>query len=327
MLLLVGLLWVGGGASGLAEEVPLPGTEIVHPVDRAIMFYVPAGSFIMGLNQEEIVTIAKQLGYDNPDTLWMWECLPKRQEYTGGYFIDKYEVTIERWLKFTKATPDFKLKHDEISRYYSEPRALAMPVASITWAEAQCFANWAGKLLPSEMQWEKAARGTDGRFYPWGNTFHPEYGHFAPCEKIDWTHQRIYTRVGKFPAGASPYGAMDMLGNQYEWTSEWMEPYPNNPRRDKMLSYTRHQNACLRGGSWYHGKASLYAAKRFGLPPETTYYHIAFRTVWVPPQGYFSSAEYKEALKQVEPCKQRILESFQIYDEANQKVAEHSESK
>ncbi|MEI6168613.1 MAG: formylglycine-generating enzyme family protein [bacterium] len=310
-----------------AEEAPVAGTEIVHPVDGALMVYVPAGSFIMGLNQDEATTIARQLGYTNSDTLWMWECLPKRQEYTGGYFIDKYEVSTERWVKFIKATPDFKLKLDEISSYYSDPRAQAMPVASIAWNEAQRYANWAGKQLPSEKQWEKAARGTDGRFYPWGNTFIPDIGHFSPDEKGGWDHKRIYTRAGKYPKGASPYGVMDMLGNQYEWTSEWVEPYPNNPQRDKMRAYTAHQNACLRGGSWYHGKASLYAAKRFGLPPENTYYHIGFRTVWEPPEGYFDSAEYKEAVRQVEPCKKRILESFQIYDVADQKDAEHSEIK
>jgi iron(II)-dependent oxidoreductase len=299
-----------------AGDAPLAGTEIVHLVDGALMVYVPEGTFTMGLNQEECAVIAKQLGYDDSEKLWMWECLPKRKEYVKGFFIDKYEVAIERWLKFVKASPDFKLKLDEISGYYSEPRAQAMPVASIAWNEAQQYANWAGKQLPTEKQWEKAARGTDGRFYPWGSTFNPEFGQFSPDGKGGWDNKKIYTRVGKFPAGASPYGVMDMIGNQYEWTSEWVEPYPNNPRREKMFPYTAHQNACLRGGSWYHGKASLYAAKRFGLPPGTTYYHIGFRTVWEPPEGYFDSPEFKEAVKQVEACRKKMTEQFKIYDDA-----------
>lgn len=310
-----------------AEEEPPAGTEIVHPVDGALMVYVPAGNFTMGLNQEEAETIAKQLGFASADTLWMWECMPKRQEYTKGFFIDKYEVTIDRWLKFIKTVPDLKLKLDEISGYYSDPRALTMPVASISWNEAQLYANWAGKQLPSEKQWEKTARGTDGRFYPWGNTFNPDYGHFKPDDKGGWDNKRIYTRVGKYPDGASPYGVMDMLGNQYEWTSEWMEPYPNNPRREKMLSYTGHQNACLRGGSWYHGKASFYAAKRFGVPPDTTYYHVGFRTVWEPPEGYFSSSEYREAVKRVTPCKEKLAEQFKIYDDAENEANSKSSVK
>lgn len=303
------------------DSPPPAGTEIVHPVDGALMVYVPAGEFIMGLNRKEADTIAKQLGFPNADTLWMWECLPKRREYVAGFFIDKYEVTVHRWVKFLHALPKFKMTGNESARYYSDPRGQALPVASVTWAEAQRYANWAGKQLPSEKQWAKAARGTDGRFYPWGNQFFPDRGQFAADKKGGWDHRRIYTRVGKFPAGASPYGVMDMIGNQYEWTREWMEPYPNNPDRGKMRAYTGHRNACLRGGSWYHGKASLYAAKRFGLGENITYYHVGLRTVWVPPKGYFSSPEYKEAVKKVNACKKELARQFKCYDEAEKKAA------
>jgi len=85
-----------------------------------------------------------------------------------------------------------------------------------------------------------------------------------------------------------------MLGNQYEWTSEWVKPYVDNPEAARMAGYSEGLG-CLRGGSWYHGWISFYAAKRFGLKPDETYYHIGFRTVWAPPEDYFESAAYKRA--------------------------------
>ena len=296
------------------------GTEIVHPVDKALMVYVPPGFFTMGMNKEEANKVARQLGYKNYQQLWMWEVFPKRREYTKGFFIDKYEVTIERWKRFLKANPGFKVKQSESSRYLNDPRAKSLPVASVNWNEAQQYANWAGKQLPTEKQWEKAARGTDARLYPWGNKFEMSKGHFKRDDEPGWDGRRIYTRVGRYPAGTAPCGAMDMLGNQYELTSEWLEPYPNNPEYQKMLSYTGHRNVCLRGGSWYHGKASLYAAKRFGFPEDTTYYHVGFRTVWEPPDGYFSSRQFKHDRKAVAQRKKELAEMFKLYDNAERKA-------
>ena len=86
-----------------------------------------------------------------------------------------------------------------------------------------------------------------------------------------------------------------MAGNVYEWTSQWHEPYPNAPERQRMLSYMGHQNGCLRGGSFYHARHAYVCAKRFGFRPEETYYHVGFRTVWEPPTDYFSTAAFAEA--------------------------------
>ena len=264
---------------------PLAGSRIVHPRDGTIMVYVPAGEFVMGLSVAEANTIATHLGFANGDALWAWETYPQRTMYLDGYFIDKYEITVQKWYQYVQATGR-ESDANWTSRHYDDPAGQLFPAASIQWAEARQYAVWAGKALPTEAQWEKAARGTDGRLYPWGNSPPtPELGHFG---RRGGKPPSMYVPVGTFSQGASPYGALDMLGNQYEWTCEWVQPYPGNPQADKMKAYVG-QGGCLRGGSFYHGWISFYAAKRFGLPPQETHFHVGFRTVWVPPEGYFGS--------------------------------------
>jgi len=283
------------GAGGASAE-PAAGTEIVHPVDGTIMVYVPAGEFVMGLDRDEADGIAQDLGYRVADDLWAWEAYPKRTVTTEGYFIDKYEVAVERWQRFVTAT-GHKSGSTETSRHFNKPDELLLPAGEMKWEEAKQYAAWAGKALPSEAQWEKAARGPDGRFYPWGNEAPtPELGHFGKKGDGNRGQEKhlLYTQVGCYPGGASPYGVMDMLGNQYEWTSEWVKPYADNSEAARMAGYSEGL-VCLRGGSWYHGWISFYASKRFGLKPDETYYHIGFRTVWTPPEDYFESAAYKKA--------------------------------
>lgn len=278
-------------ASRYTHEPPA-GTQIVHPHDGAIMVYVPSGTFTMGMNREQADTIAKALGYRDADQIAAYEWFPARQEWTDGYFIDKYEVTNARWRQFV-ANAGFKSTLQAAKEPPSKNlMAFALyPVVNILWAEAQQYANWAGKALPTEKQWEKAARGSDARLFPWGNELPtPKLGVFVDLKTDKPTH---YQMVGSKPLGASPYGCMDMAGNVYEWTSQWFEPYMNNPESIKMLSYTGHQNAMLRGGSFYHARHAYISAKRFGLHPNETYYHIGFRTVWVPPSGYFTSPAFQ----------------------------------
>lgn len=290
-----------------ANEPP-PGAEIVHPSDGALMVYVPAGEFTMGLDPTDANNVARDLGFADPDTLWAWESYPKRKVNVPGYFIDKYEVTVQRWRRFAKAT-DLTTTAPETSRHFDRPDKQLLPAAAITWSQAKQYAAWAGKALPTEPQWEKAARGPDARLYPWGNQPPTSaHGHFGAKAKLP----TLYTLVGTYPQGASPYGVLDMLGNQYEWTSQYKLPYPGNPHAEKMIDPTGAKYPCLRGGSWYHGWVSFYAAKRFGLEPDETYYHIGFRTVWTPPPGYFQSQNFTRDQAAVSPRQAEIDKMRQL---------------
>ena len=278
----------------VAPEEPDAGTEIVHPDDKALMVYVRAGWFIMGMDRAEADEVARKLGYRDYHQIAAEEWFPRRKEWERGFFIDKYEVTNERWQSFLQDSgyqaPDKRRKSPPEKK---AGEYLLYPVVRVFWDEAQKYANWAGKQLPSEKQWEKAARGTDGRWFPWGNDLpSEEHGVFVNLKTDKPT---MLQAVGSKPKGASVYGCLDLSGNVYEWTRDWHEPYPNNPERKRMLSYAGHTNGCLRGGSFYHARHAYVCAKRFGFKPDETYYHVGFRTVWVPPPGYFKSEAFQKA--------------------------------
>ena len=298
------LAWIS--CASLYAEEPAAGTLIVHPADNALMVYVPSGEFIMGMNAEESDQVAKALGYKDYHQIAAEEWAPSRTLTLPGYFIDRYEVTVEQWRRFAAQDktfkPDSKFPKEPTSE---DPRGFALyPATRVLWAEAQQYANWAGKQLPTEAQWEKAARGTDGRWFPWGNELpNPDQGAFVELKNDAPT---TFQMVGNTPAGVSPFGCHDMAGNVYEWTRSWHEPYPNAPERERMLSYMGHKNGCLRGGSFYHARHAYVCAKRFGFRPDETYFHVGFRTVWEPPADFFNSQEF-QAAKKVVPAREAEL--------------------
>ncbi|MCX5661312.1 MAG: SUMF1/EgtB/PvdO family nonheme iron enzyme [Planctomycetota bacterium] len=281
----------------IPADEPAPGTAIVNPADGAIMVYVPSGYFLMGMDAPDATKMAATLGFKHYHDFAAEEWFPQRKVFVPGFFVDQYETTHELWRKYVQAT-NYKAGLSKGPPEAAAGKMEMYPVGQVTWAEAQAYANWAGKRLPTEAQWEKAARGTDGRWYPWGNEpLTEDRGVFVDLKT---GHDTYFQMVGSKPAGVSPYGAMDMAGNMYEWTSEWFEPYPNNPEASRLLSYCGHQNGLLRGGSFYHAKHSYSTAKRFGFKPNETYFHVGFRCAWEPPAGYFASEEFKKAKAAVE---------------------------
>lgn len=265
---------------------PPAGFTIIHPKDGAEMVWVPGGTFRMGIDRDTAIQQAAQLGYKDYHEIAAQESFPEHLVYVSGFYMDKSEVTIERWKKFVDANPGWKQTGalGNLQPTWTgpelKPEQAKLPIAQVTWQSAQQYANWAGKQLPTEAMWEKAARGTDGRWYPWGN------------EKPDPTKHGVLSLgapltgpqpVGSFPAGASPYGCLDMAGNVYEWTSEWMEPYPNSPEPDGSWG---HRYVVVRGGSFYHTRHTYRTAKRMGFEYNETYYHVGLRTAWYPPDGF-----------------------------------------
>jgi formylglycine-generating enzyme required for sulfatase activity len=194
--------------------------------DGAEMVLVPAGEFIAGLPPGE------------PGS----ERNPLRKAYLKAFYIDKYEVTNRQYHKCVSAggckDPSLIIDYPHTffeagKKWYRMETMENYPVVGITWRQAGIYCEWAGKRLPLGPEWEKAARGTDGRKYPWGNEWDGTRANSDDGGKIDG--YRKLAPVGSFPKGASPYGAMDMAGNVREWVD----------------------NAVVRGGSWYSNPVSL----------------------------------------------------------------------
>ncbi len=185
--------------------------EIMLLKDSSVMVLIPGGSFIYGMNKKQRDSILTSL--DNA-LLPLFELEYSRRNISiPSYYIDKYEVTNGQYKLFSEADASAPVPRYWNGRQKSIYGELLQPVAGIGWAAAEAYARWAGKRLPSEEEWEKAARGTDGRTWPWGNeAISANYngraeGNLKPVQ------------VGSYPSGASPYGLMDMAGNVYEMTT------------------------------------------------------------------------------------------------------------
>jgi iron(II)-dependent oxidoreductase len=228
-------------AAGVVVGV-LGDPRIPDPKEHNAMIQIPAGEFLRGTSPQQV----KQLLRANPD--WEAESFereqPQRRIYLDEYRIDKYPVTNSQYQQFLQAK-DFnsqwlpKYWHDN---RFNQPNA---PVVGVTWHQASAFAEWCGKRLPTEAEWEKAARGVDGRIYPWGNQ-PPDYRRANYDFYIDQP-----TPVGLYPLGARPDGLMDLAGNVWEWCSDWYDGdyYKSRPTRNPQGPETGNSRVC-RGGSW-----------------------------------------------------------------------------
>jgi formylglycine-generating enzyme required for sulfatase activity len=228
---------------------PLQAADDVYDAQGVPMRLVPAGTFQMGgglkgwLEQKPVYTVLLE-----------------------AYAIDKYEVTNALYAQCVQAGACAAPKQTDSAThptYYGNTEFDDYPVIHVDWSMAKTYCEWRGAKLPSEAEWEKAARGTDQRPYPWGE--YPTDGNGENRANYN-THDT--SAVGDYPLGASPYGAQDMLGNVYEWVSDQFDPY-----REEIGS--RH---VIRGGSWA-GTAlpEVSTMKRFVQPGDSATGHIGMR--------------------------------------------------
>lgn len=230
------------------------------------MVTVPAGEFIMGTDQTDTAQQGTEFGTAKP---WFLDEHPRRRVSLPTYRIDAYEVTNRQYREFVDAA---KATHPPTwpdGRF--PPEQALWPVTGITWLEADRYCRWAGKRLPSEAEWEKAARGADAREFPWGDTFDEKKGNIGGTS---------LTPVGSFPEGKSPYGAYDMAGNVSEWVADWYRPYPEatytNPAFGERFKVVR--NSSWGGSAGHYTVSHFYrTGYRFYQPPDRRFRDIGFR--------------------------------------------------
>jgi iron(II)-dependent oxidoreductase len=203
------MTWDISDTIGLGSPPP----TLLSPIDGAEMVLVPEGLFTMGLSQSELLQIFTLDQRQNP--IFATE-YPTRQIELNAFYIDRYPVTNFQYRKFVEATGHRKpLLIDE--KGWGDPM---QPVVFVGWEDAQAYARWAGKALPTEAQWEKAGRGTDRRWWAWGNAFAENR-----CNSREYGLNRT-SEIGLFDEGMSPYGCYDMSGNVWEMCEgRWIEDY------------------------------------------------------------------------------------------------------
>jgi formylglycine-generating enzyme len=263
-------VWKTGKEKRRAQAVPsIVSTEMITPRDYSElwiveddkgkkMVWISEGPFPMGSPEAE----------GDPDEF------PPRVTYLSGFFIDLYEVTGKEFQEFVKGTgfppavvPVFQ---DDLSRI-TDPD---LPVVGVSWDQVKAYCEWSGKRLPTEAEWEKAARGEQTLKWPWGGLSGKELGNVVG-EQDGFKYS---APPGSFELGRSPYGVYDMGGNVAEWVQDWYDPAyyavapfqdPKGPEKGKHRVY--------RGGSWNDSLANIRTAKRFAAAPHQASAAIGFR--------------------------------------------------
>ncbi len=244
----------------LPEGIRFEDGEYISDKDGARLVAVPAGKFTMGSNDGDA------------------DERPPHEVEVSLFLIDVTPVTNRQFARFAAATGRGMPPEPGFDRSYttSQPDA---PVVNVSFQDAQDFAKWAGRRLPSEAEWEKAARGTDGRRFPWGNQMP---GGAEALANVDGKQDGFAATspVGAFPAGASPSGALDMAGNVWEWTFDWYDPGyyasvapgakdPDGPPSGSQI--------VLRGGSFTSQPGDVRSANRYARGPNDRAHNVGFR--------------------------------------------------
>ena len=214
------------------------------------MVLIPAGMFLMGSDST------------NSDEA------PMQSLYQPPFYIDRHEVTNADYKDFIETTDHPAPTHWPDRMFPSGEDNY--PIVGISWYDAQAYAQWRGKRLPTEVEWEKAARGDDGRIYPWGDEFIPDWVN----TKGDGDAYTMTAPVGSFPKGVSPYGLFDMSGNAWEWTGDWFDRYPGNTSDNPAYG---EQYRVIRGGSWINYDGNIRTFNRGTFYPSDTSLLLGFR--------------------------------------------------
>jgi len=290
-------------------EAPAPVDTRVRSTDGMVMVYVPAGEFAMGNNGRQWIWGGSLLHGDLGLQTFTDE-QPRHAVYLDSFWIDQTEVTVSMFRSFVEATgyettadqegygqpwtegpmeeewPEVEGANWQHPRGPDSSAEDDHPVVQVSWEDAAAYCAWAGGQLPTEAQWEKTARGTDLRMWPWGNMWDGNLGSFCDtqCPVERWRQGQyddgyaFTAPVGSFPSGASPYGALDMAGNVWEWVADWYaeDYYGDSPSRDPSGPDSGTVRA-MRGGAWYDTEPWVRTTARHQNPPWSRCDDVGFR--------------------------------------------------
>ena len=276
-LVLVGLILACGSTAEIATEIPEEaatpqatiattptlgnGSSTIRDTDGMTMMYIPEGEFQMG----------------NDSSNFERE-IPAHQVFLDAYWIDQTEITNVMYATCVAADgckPPKESKSFTYPEYFANADFDDYPVVYVSWESASAYCNWVGGRLPTEAEWEKAARGTDGRNYPWGD------GTELSCSMANWgTCMDDTAPVGSYEVGKSPYGLYDTAGNVWEWVNDWYDEFyyqksvltnPPGPGSGTERG--------LRGGAFDSLDSKIRTSYRFSAVPRAADYYIGFRCV------------------------------------------------
>ena len=264
------------------EQAPAIGSSFTRQADGVLMMYVPEGSFLMGSSSTDGNVYAHEK--------------PQHEVELDAYWMDAYEVSNAMFRSFVEAT-GYRTQAEQQGYSYmynasgdwdtftgvdwQHPLGAEtiyqdlLPVTHVNQYDAKAYCEWVGGRLPTEAEWEKAARGEDARIYPWGNTFNASY--------LQSDSRSGPVSIYEHPEGASLYGIMNMAGNVFEWTSDWYDAdyYAYSPR-DNPTGPASGEYAAIRGGAWTNSSKHVRTAHRDISMPHLMNHLLGFRCVMEP---------------------------------------------
>jgi formylglycine-generating enzyme required for sulfatase activity len=267
----------------MATFTSAPEVEIIDAKGIS-MRLVPAGEFTMGGPAETAFAECQKLyigGACEQD--WFLDETPAHTVFLNGFYMDTYEVSNASYRECVNGgacLPPVNDKSENHSGYFSDPQYDNYPVIYVDWNMANAYCEWRGARLPTEAEWEKAARGTDGRIYPWGNSFDGTDVNFCDSNCLNGKTNGDYNDgygdtapVDSYPDGVSVYGIFNLSGNVWEWLADWYGPmyYADSPFSDPTgpvaSDYASGEGRSVRGGSWADYGDVLRSSNRYLVRP------------------------------------------------------------
>lgn len=284
-LMLVGMMQAG--------EADNQGATVKNAQDGAEMVLIPAGSFLMGTTKAEVDAQFQDTGLPEDWKKHTLDEEPRHRRTVAAFYLYKYEVTNDQYKKFCDATGHRTPPHWKGKNYPADKGQ--HPVVEVSWDDAQSYCRWAGTRLPTEAEWEYAARGAEpaagqaSRVFPWGNTWDRSLANSASLHAgkeirsaADWkqwyegdqkSRFPLTSRGGAFPKSVSPFGIADMAGNAWEWCAEIQAPYPAQKPEDAADKKLR----ARRGGSWANVAMHIRSADRQPAAQDDLNLYTGFR--------------------------------------------------